>query len=295
MSAVNFVQNHPEFIIGKQRDPNTPKAAWLVAAIIKQKRLESEGTAAGQLCAALQSEINDFAADLRDTEKKSDAEIAAITAALADAKNRLAAAKVVSHAKLGLADRAHKAIQACRDIDSHEQERAITTKRQTLKAIRDEIERINAESTRVFNSQRPLAELEANLRSYLDSLTSPRNALIALCSDVLSASMPIAEILGHPNALAARGFGLAISAIGVDAIINEAMNKAQANDTGCLRMTVDERADRLAELAKARYLAELEEENLLAGSERRAEVSAAAVLQIPADVAEQAGLIGERK
>lgn len=289
--AVNFVQNHPEFIVARQRDPNTHKAPWLVAAIIKQKRLESEGTAAGQLCVALQSEINDFTADLRDPKNKSDSEVAAITAALADAKARLTAAKVVSHAKLGLADRAHKAIQACRDLDSREPENTPPVKRQSLSAIRAAIEKIDTESTRVFNSQRPVADLENDLRSYLTAMAEPYKTLVDLCASVLTSATPLTELVGHPNALAARGFGLAVASIGVEAIISEALAKAQSNDTGCLRMTADERTERLSELAKARYLAEIEEEQVLAGNDRRTEVSAGAVLQIPVDVAEQAGLI----
>jgi hypothetical protein len=296
MSAVNFVSDHPENIVSKQRDPNTPKAPWLVAATIKLKRLESEGAAASQLCVTLQGEINEFSAELRDTENKSDAELGAVTAALNDAKTRLAAAKINSDARLGLTERARKAVDACRHLDStNEQKHQTTAKRQTLKAVLEEIEKINLDVQQVANSQRPLDELEASLRSYLGALASPRNALVNLCADVLTANMPITEIVGHPNSLAARGFGLALAANGVDAIIDEALTKAQANDPGCLRMTADERAERLASLAKARYLAEMEEETLLAGNERRPNMNAGAVLGIPIDVAEQAGLIGERK
>jgi hypothetical protein len=289
MAEVSFVQNHPEFIVSKQRDPNTPKACWLVAAIIKHKRLESEGTAASQLCVALQSEINDFAAELRDTKNKSDAEVDAITAALADTKVRLAAANAISHAKVGLAERAHKAIEACRHFDSNGNQPV--PKKQSLKSLRDEIERNLAQTTQVQNSQRPIAELEQELRAYLETLTAPRNALVNLCAAVLNANMPLNELTGHPNQLAGRAFGMALSSIGADSIIQDALAKAKANDTGCMRLATEERDERLVELAKHRYLLELEEEQLLGENERRPQANPAAVLQIPADVAEQAGLL----
>lgn len=289
MSAVNFVQNHPEFIVSKQRDPNTVKPSWLVAAIIKHKRLESEGAAASQLCLAIQSEINDFAAELRDTKNKSDAEVDAIAAALADAKARLAAAKVISDARVGLAERARRAIEACRHFDSNGIQPV--PKKQSLKSLRDEIEKNIAQATQVENSQRPLAELEQELRDYLQGLMSPRNTLVNLCAAVLNAKMPLSELTGHPNQLAGRAFGMALSSIGVDAIVTDALAKAKANDNGCMRLATEERDKRLVELAKARYLQELEEEQLLGENERRRQTNPAAVLLIPADVAEQAGLL----
>ena len=289
--VVNFVSDHPEWVVAKQRDPNTPKQAWLIAAGIKFKRLESEAVAANQACAALQSEINDFNADLRDQKHKSTTEIDAINAALIDAKSRFAAAKVVSHAKLLLSEQANKALTACRNFDSNEPERTTQVKRQSLSAIRAAIEKIDAETVSVTNSQRPVAELENDLRSYLSSMAAPRTELVNLCAGVISSSTPLNLLTGHPNSLAQRGFGLAVAALGIESVIREAMERAKALDTGCLRMTAEDRAERLAELAHARYVAELDEETALDGATRRAGINAAAVLHIPADVAEQAGLI----
>lgn len=162
----------------------------------------------------------------------------------------------------------------------------------TLKQIRADIAEVKAEALAVKNALRPMAELEHSVRHVLTEMASARNQMVDLIAGMFSHGTPLSELSAIPaTQLPKHGYGLAISAIGVDAIIAAALEKAEANDPGALRMSADDRDEQLSALQRTLHKLELQEEAALNGEPRRPDVNPAAVLGIPLEVAEKAGLL----
>lgn len=161
-----------------------------------------------------------------------------------------------------------------------------------LKQIRAEIAETLAEAFAVKNSIRPMSEIEVGVRHTLTEMASAHDQIVNLIAGMFSHGTQISELSAiPPTQLPKHGYGLAISAIGVDAIIAAAKEKAEANDSGALRISVFERGEQLEALERACYLLELAEEEKLNGEPRRPNANAAAVLGIPLEVAEEADLL----
>jgi hypothetical protein len=273
---------------------NTPnEAPWFAHAAIKVQKLQTAGTAANQLRTATADEVNALSQDLRRGAAKSPIGVDALKAGLADAQHRLTTATENSQARLGLAERAASVLEACRPLQlQHTHSVMPAPKKKTLSAVREEIANLSRDMKEVDNALRPLKEIEADLRSFLAALTKPRDEFINKCVDVLSQGLPVTTLIGHPNLLAEKAFGLALAGIGVDLIVDAALTRTNAKKSNVLRLPHTERAERLATFAKALYIAECEEEQLLGLAERRPCANAAAVLSVPIDVAEKAGLLG---
>jgi small-conductance mechanosensitive channel len=161
-----------------------------------------------------------------------------------------------------------------------------------LKQIRDDIAAVKAEIIRIDNSIPPVADIEALLRTYLTSLADPKRRLVDLAASILSHGTPVNELLNlPPTQLPQHAFGIALAAHGVDQIIAEAKTIAQTQDNGAMRLSADDRTDKLLELRRELYELELSEEENLADTPRRPDVNPAAVLGVPMNIAESNGYL----
>lgn len=275
---------------------NTPNISpWFAHATIKIQKLQTAGSAANHLRSATMAEVNALQNDLRRGVAKSPTGIDALKAGLADAQHRLALAEASNQARLGLAERAAKVIEACLPFQTQHANSVVPApKKKSLSAVRDEILKISGDMRQVKNAIRPVEDIESDLRQFLHALTKPRETLISLCADVLSTGAPVTSIISHPNVLAPAAYGMALAAAGIDSILAEAATRNKAKKSSVLRLPPGERAERLAALAATLYALEIEEEQLLDDHERTPGVNAAAVLLVPLDVARAAGLLGDK-
>ena len=162
----------------------------------------------------------------------------------------------------------------------------------TLKAIRAEIFATKEEITEVSRAIQPIEELETELRAYLGGLASKPALFIDQCVDVLNHGLPVAQMTDtNKDLLLQRAFSFAIASYGTERIIEEAKEQAAIKGSDRPRMTNSEKGAALQELREKLYSLELEEEQLLDGAERRADVTPAAVLGIPLEVAVDADLL----
>lgn len=163
----------------------------------------------------------------------------------------------------------------------------------TLSELREEIEEVRQQITRTKNAGLPDAESLASLKSTLSDAAATWQKFVSTAASALAAGEEITAYrllsVVAPSAenLAALALGAAVSPR-LDAVLKEIQAEAKKRDDGRLRMTTDEKAARLLELRRHLYLLEQAEEQITSttGEKRRANCNAAAVLGIPADVAE---------
>lgn len=230
------------------------------------------------------------------------AEIDMLQAAIDDARTRQEAITEKSNPINRLNEGIRKALQAVQNIPNLPRWKSSSTPTprvvahdktaKTLKQIRAEIAETLVEAIAVKNSIRPMSEIEIGVRHTLNEMSNARDQLVNLIAGMFSHGTQISELSAiPPTQLPKHGYGLAISAIGVDAIIAAAKEKAEANDSGALRISVFERGEQLEALEHTLYCLELLEEEKLNGEPRRPNANAAAVLGIPLEVAEEADLL----
>ncbi len=230
------------------------------------------------------------------------AEIDMLQAAIDDARARQEAVQEKSNPINRLNEGIRKALQAVQNIPNLPRPKSSSTPTpravaqdktaKTLKQIRAEIAETLAEAIAVKNSIRPMSEIEIGVRHTLNEMASAHDQLVNLIAGMFSHGTQISELSAiPPTQLPKHGYGLAISAIGVSAIIAAAKEKAEANDSGALRISVFERGEQLEALEHTLYCLELLEEEKLNGEPRRPNANAAAVLGIPLEIAEEADLL----
>ncbi|PKO27972.1 MAG: hypothetical protein CVU32_01820 [Betaproteobacteria bacterium HGW-Betaproteobacteria-5] len=152
-----------------------------------------------------------------------------------------------------------------------------------LKKIRVQIDGLKAEIAKVNSALPPVDEQVALLRGYLVSLTEPYQRFMSLAAGVVSRGVTINELINNipPSRLPIHALGIGLAAHNVDNVIEQVLERAKAEDNGALRLSTDDREDRLAELRSELYMAELAEEAALDGAERRPGANSACVLGIP--------------
>lgn len=230
------------------------------------------------------------------------AEIDMLQAAIDDARARQEAVQEKSNPINRLNEGVRKALHAVQNIPNLPRPKSSSTPppgavspdktSKNLKQIRAEIAETRAEAIAVKNSIRPMDEIEIGVRHTLNEMASAHDQLVNLIAGMFSHGTQISELSAiPPTQLPKHGYGLAIAAIGVDAIIAAAKEKAQAQDSGALRISVFERGEQLEALERALYLLEIAEEEKLNGEPRRPNANAAAVLGIPLEIAEEADLL----
>lgn len=309
-------------------DTSTP--AWLMRARLKARQLDSAGNATREQYLAIQNEINDISIDrIRLEDRRAgfvkhkenlgglkpdderviavDKQIASLTAeidlllaAISDARTRQDTLKEKSAPINLLNEGIRKALAAVENIPNLPKAANAPAApktphdfgAKTLKQLRTEIAETRAEALAVRHSIRPMSEIEAGVRHTLNEMANAHDQLVSLIAGMFSHGNQISELSAIPaTQLPKHGYGLAISAIGVDAIIADALKKAEAQDSGALRISVYERGEQLEALERACYLLELAEEQKLNGEQRRPNANAAAVLGIPIELAQEAGLL----
>lgn len=161
-----------------------------------------------------------------------------------------------------------------------------------LKTIRAEIFDVKEELSTVAKAIQPVEELEIELRAYLNELASKPALFVDQCVLVLNQGLPTAQMKDtNPDLLLQRAFSFSVAGYGVDRIMSEAKEAAEKQGTDRLRMTKAEKGARLQELRERLYALELAEELALDGAERRPDVTPAAVIGIPLEVAVDADLL----
>lgn len=161
-----------------------------------------------------------------------------------------------------------------------------------LEKTRAQIAQLSDEIKAVENARPPLDDQIRAVRDYLAALCAPVDALIERCADVLiygHSTNAIDDI--HPVRLAHHAFAAGLAALGVEHVLACAVERANAADGGVLRMTDEEKTERLQALRRQRYALEIEEEATRGNEPRRPDVSGAVLLGLSVDKAERRGLI----
>lgn len=159
-----------------------------------------------------------------------------------------------------------------------------------LKTLRARIADLTAEIKAVDESIPPASELENRLRVHLQEEADAVDDLVgSLAAFLMTAKTD--HLYVDPARLARKSFGLAVSSIGIGHLVQSAVERAKAQEDGRLRLSTSEKRARLAELKRERYLAELDEQEIIGTAEQRPDVSGAAVLLIPVGVVEDAGIL----
>lgn len=163
----------------------------------------------------------------------------------------------------------------------------------SLTKIRAQIAQLSDEIRATENARPPLDDQIRALRDYLASMTEPVDALIERCADVLTHGTSPSEIDGaiHPVRLPHHAFGAAVASLGVEHLVACAVERAKGADDGALRMTDEEKTERLQALRRKRFALEVEEEALRGTEPRRPGVSGAVLLGLSLAEAEQRGMI----
>lgn len=170
----------------------------------------------------------------------------------------------------------------------------------TLCELREEVEEVREQIEQVKQAGLPEAESLASLKATLTEAASTWKKFSDTAANALAAGEEItpyrlmALVAPSADKLAALALGAAITPR-LDDFIKEIQAQAKKRSDGRLRMQQDEKAVRLLELRRELYRLELIEEQITGttGEKRRATCNAAAVMGIPADVAEAHGLLTE--
>nr|MBL8410719.1 hypothetical protein [Dechloromonas sp.] len=170
----------------------------------------------------------------------------------------------------------------------------------TLGEIREEIDEVSEQIERTKAAGLPEAESLASLKATLSDASVTWQKFTGTAADALAAGEEITAyrllsvVAPSADKLALLGLGAAV-APRLDAVIKEIQTEAKKRDDGRLRLLPGEKAARLLELRRRLYSLEMAEAEITeaTGEKRRANCNAAAVLGIPADVAEANKLLTE--
>jgi hypothetical protein len=168
----------------------------------------------------------------------------------------------------------------------------------TVEALRADIARLKTEIEATRRAGLPVEQVEMMLREALSLAESNYRSMTQELGRSLAngAVITLSDLMAHAQraeSVDSLLLGFAVRAVGAEAIIQDAKEAAAALPQARLRLTDAERQARLAELQEALFLAEVEEEQLVEveGLTRRPDASTAAVLGLPFEIAEQAGLL----
>jgi len=160
-----------------------------------------------------------------------------------------------------------------------------------LSSIRARISKLQAERKRVVAAVPPASVSEQRLREHLSVLAVPSSEFIQNCADAINTGSMTSLTPATAPMLAQASFALALTATGIERVIESAKLQASAQDSGALRLDDAEKTERLAAIAADLYSLQLDEEATLDGAERRSDVNVAAALSIPLDIAVEFGLV----
>lgn len=160
-----------------------------------------------------------------------------------------------------------------------------------LKKIRAKVSELTAEIKRVNATRPPLDELEAELRLHLEIMARPMSALIENSVDSLTSGNFRYLTPETQPAKTDLAIGLALAALGVEHIVGVVVAQASQMEGAPERMPVNEKEAKLADLKRERYLLELEEQTVIGTEPQRADVSGAAYIGVPLDIAIECELV----
>lgn len=168
----------------------------------------------------------------------------------------------------------------------------------TVEALREKIAELKREIEATRRAGLPAEQVEATLREALAVAEASYEEMVAGLGRCLAGGHPVStvDLMGHrerAESVDSLLLGFAVRAVGAETIITDAQLAAASLPAAKLRLTDGERQARLAELQEALYEAETAEEHLVEaeGRARRPDASTAAVLGLPFEIAEQAGLL----
>lgn len=168
----------------------------------------------------------------------------------------------------------------------------------TVEALREKIAELKREIEATRRAGLPAEQVEATLREALAVAEASYEEMVAGLGRCLAGGHPVStvDLMGHrerAESVDALLLGFAVRAVGAETIIQDATEAAANLPQAKLRLSDAERQARLAELSRALYQAEAEEELLVEseGRARRPDASTAAVLGLPLEIAAEAGLL----
>lgn len=168
----------------------------------------------------------------------------------------------------------------------------------TLDSIRAEIAAVEAELDLVKNAGLPVETVEAGLRAAFAEAQGHFEAVVQNAAIALAAGEDgsFGVLIGapiQPERFIKIALGAAVKALGTDAIIAEAQERAADMPQAELRLPAAERRERLNALQRKLHDLGLAEENLVVelGLPRRPNASAACVLGLPYSEADDMGLL----
>lgn len=171
-------------------------------------------------------------------------------------------------------------------------------KKTSIEVIRANIAELKTQIEATRRAGLPVEVVEATLRDSLAVAEAAYKEMVAGLGRCLAGGHPVGavDLMGHrerAESVDSLLLGFAVRSVGVENIVADALQAAASLPAAKLRLTDAERQARLAELQEALFLAEVEEEQLVEveGRARRPDASAAAVLGLPFEIAEQAGLL----
>lgn len=171
-------------------------------------------------------------------------------------------------------------------------------KKTSIEAIREKIAELKREIEAVRRAGLPVEQVEMMLREALSLAESNYRSMTQELGRSLAngAVITLSDLMAHAQraeSVDSLLLGFAVRAVGAESIVADAQQAAASLPQAKLRLTDAERQARLAELQEALFLAETEEERLVEveGRARRPDANAAAVLGLPFEIAEQAGVL----
>lgn len=171
-------------------------------------------------------------------------------------------------------------------------------KKSTIESLRADIARLKTEIEATRRAGLPAEQVEMMLREALSLAESNYRSMTQELGRSLAngAVITLSDLMAHAQraeSVDSLLLGFAVRAIGAESIVADAQQAAASLPQAKLRLTDAERQARLAELSRALYQAEAEEELLVEseGRARRPDASTAAVLGLPFEIAAEAGLL----
>ncbi len=168
----------------------------------------------------------------------------------------------------------------------------------TLNEVREDVAEVLALIERTRGAGLPEAESLESLKATLTECCETWRKFVDAAAGAVAAgeAVTVHRLLSitaaTPEKLGMLALGAAV-APRLDSVLKEVAAAAKKRDDGRLRLTADEKAARLLELRRELYRLELVEESGVehTGAARRPDANGAAVLGVPADVAEAHGLL----
>jgi hypothetical protein len=307
---------------------NYTKPEWLTKAELKAMQLRTAAETERGKLVGIGEEVNEVTANLNALQRRRqelvdghavadqkaqaiatvDAEISVLQNHLNGARAQQAAMHAAPAPLMALSSAAQQVVRSLQDhgklptLQSTDSPiaRAVqahpaadhTPPAKSLKALRADIAETRAKAIAVKSALRPMEELEAGVRAMLEEMASAKDQVVTIISNIFAQGFPISDLVSHPTQQVPKfALGMALSAVGIDNLVEAAKKKAASKDSGALRMSLDDQEEQLEALQRQLYEMELQEESILNGAERRPGCNPAAVLNIPVEVAAASGFL----